>query len=81
MPLILDGAMDANMDHGMAAPMQVDHLDVDDLFGDEVDLGLGSVRTSSKHLYQRMDELRTRGCCQYGAILSSPFFLDVMKHG
>lgn len=69
MPLMLDGAMDTNMetgmDDGMAAPMQVDHLDVDDLFGDGVALALRSIRAPSKHLYQRVDELRTRGCCQY----------------
>jgi mediator of RNA polymerase II transcription subunit 16 len=65
MPLIIDDSqMDTNMAHGMAGPVQVDHIDVDDLFGDGVALSLPNVRPPSKHLYQRLDELRTRGCCQ-----------------
>ncbi|KAL6403250.1 hypothetical protein AUP68_12589 [Ilyonectria robusta] len=51
MPLILDN------------PMPVDLNDVDDLFGDGVGLSL-PVRSQSKQLHQRMDELRSRGCCQ-----------------
>ncbi|KAF7546627.1 hypothetical protein G7Z17_g8306 [Cylindrodendrum hubeiense] len=51
MPLILDN------------PMPVDLNDVDDLFGDGVGLSL-PVRPQSKQLHQRMDELRSRGCCQ-----------------
>ncbi|KAF4464866.1 mediator of rna polymerase ii transcription subunit 16 [Fusarium albosuccineum] len=51
MPLMLDN------------PMPVDLNDVDDLFGDGVGLSL-PVRAQSKQLQQRMDELRSRGCCQ-----------------
>ena len=68
----MDTNMDADMDNGMAAPMQVDHLDVDDLFGDGVALALRNIRTPSKYLYQRVDELRTRGCCQYESSYPSP---------
>lgn len=57
--------MDGTMDQSMNAPMQVDHLDVDDLFGEDVTLALPNVRAPSKELRQRMDDLRTRGCCQY----------------
>lgn len=52
MPLMLDNAM------------PVDLNDVDDLFGDAVGLSL-PVRAPSKQLQQRMDDLRSRGCCQY----------------
>ncbi|RSL56616.1 hypothetical protein CEP53_006736 [Fusarium sp. AF-6] len=51
MPLMLDNAM------------PVDLNDVDDLFGDTVGLSL-PVRAPSKQLQQRMDDLRSRGCCQ-----------------
>ncbi|KAH7171053.1 mediator complex, subunit Med16 [Dactylonectria macrodidyma] len=51
MPLILDN------------PMPVGLNDVDDLFGDGVGLSI-PVRSQSKRLHQRMDELRSRGCCQ-----------------
>lgn len=67
MPLIIDDnddRMDTTMGHEMAGQVQVDHLDVDDLFGDGVGLTLSNVRAPSKQLYQRLDELRTRGCCQ-----------------
>lgn len=37
--------------------------DVEDLFGDGVGLSL-QVRSQSKQLQQRLDELRSRGCCQ-----------------
>ncbi|EQB58220.1 RNA polymerase II Mediator complex subunit Sin4 [Colletotrichum gloeosporioides Cg-14] len=65
MPLMLDNAMNGG-------PMQVDQLDVDDLFGDGVGVGVGvgvslslqTARPPSKQLRQRIDELRTRGCCQ-----------------
>lgn len=59
MPLMLDGAMDGTMDG--AIPMDLNN--VDDLFGDDVGLSL-PVRTQSKQLHQRLDELRSRGCCQ-----------------
>ncbi|KAH7329090.1 mediator of RNA polymerase II transcription subunit 16 [Stachybotrys elegans] len=51
MPLMLDGTI------------PVDLNDVDDLFGEGVGLPL-SVRSQSKQLRQRVDELRNKGCCQ-----------------
>ncbi|KAM5355943.1 hypothetical protein ACJ41O_002589 [Fusarium nematophilum] len=51
MPLMLDN------------PIPVDLNDVDDLFGDGVGLSI-PVRSQSKQLQQRMDDLRSRGCCQ-----------------
>ena len=60
MPLILDNAMPVGLN------------DVDDLFGDGVGLSLPG-RSQSKQLHQRMDELRSRGCCQY-VHASSPSF-------
>jgi len=60
MPLMLDN------------PMPVDINDVDDLFGDGVGLSL-SGRAQSKQLQQRMDDIRIRGCCQYGTIHLSTF--------
>ncbi|KAM0626137.1 hypothetical protein ACHAPW_008456 [Verticillium nonalfalfae] len=48
----------------MNGPMQVDGLDVDDLFGDGVNLTLPNVRGPSRQLAQRVDEMRTRGCAQ-----------------
>ncbi|PNH42809.1 hypothetical protein VD0004_g4552 [Verticillium dahliae] len=48
----------------MNGPMQVDGLDVDDLFGDGVNLTLPNVRAPSRQLAQRVDEMRTRGCAQ-----------------
>lgn len=56
MPLILDNPMGGEA-------MQVDLDDVDDLFGDGAPLALPT-RPPSKRLRQRIDELRTRGCCQ-----------------
>ncbi|GJC99681.1 RNA polymerase II mediator complex subunit Sin4 [Colletotrichum higginsianum] len=56
MPLMLE--------NGMNGSMQVDQLDVDDLFGDGVGLSLHTARPPTKHLRQRIDDLRTRGCCQ-----------------
>ncbi|OHF01042.1 RNA polymerase II Mediator complex subunit Sin4 [Colletotrichum orchidophilum] len=56
MPLMLENGMDE--------AMQVDQLDVDDLFGDGVSLSLHTARPPTKQLRQRIDELRTRGCCQ-----------------
>ncbi len=40
-----------------------DEMDMDDLFGDGAGLALPS-RPPSKELHQRLDELRTGGCCQ-----------------
>lgn len=51
MPLILDDAMD------------VDLQDVDDLFGEGVDLTLPG-HPLSRHLLEKIDDLRGRGCCQ-----------------
>ncbi|KAI1077092.1 RNA polymerase II mediator complex subunit Sin4 [Whalleya microplaca] len=56
MPLILDNPMGGEA-------MQVDLTDVDDLFGDGAQLSLPP-RPPSKRLRQRLDELRSRGCCQ-----------------
>jgi mediator of RNA polymerase II transcription subunit 16, fungi type len=45
-------------------PLAVDLDDVDDdLFGDGVSLSLPN-KAPSKQIHQRLDELRTRGCCQ-----------------
>lgn len=55
MPLILDNPMAATAD------MQVD-LGVDDLFGDA---GMTLQTRPSKRLLQRVNELRSRGSCQY----------------
>lgn len=58
-PLLLDGAIS-----GMDEPaMQVDLNGVDDLFGDTDPLSLTS-RPPSRRLRRRLDELRSRGCCQ-----------------
>ncbi|KAJ9134015.1 Mediator of RNA polymerase II transcription subunit 16 [Pleurostoma richardsiae] len=57
MPLMLDDSMSA-----MNGAMSVDLEDVD-LFGDPVDISI-QARPPSKQLQQRMDELRSRGCCQ-----------------
>ncbi|KAG7125023.1 Mediator of RNA polymerase II transcription subunit 16 like protein [Verticillium longisporum] len=57
------GAISAG-DIPMNGPMQVDGLDVDDLFGDGVNLTLPNVRGPSRQLAQRVDEMRTRGCAQ-----------------
>ncbi|KAI0445978.1 RNA polymerase II mediator complex subunit Sin4 [Xylaria telfairii] len=58
-PLLLDGAIS-----GMDEPaMQVDLNGVDDLFGDTDPLSLPS-RPPSRRLRRRLDELRSRGCCQ-----------------
>ncbi|XP_044724698.1 mediator complex subunit 16 domain-containing protein [Hirsutella rhossiliensis] len=51
MPLMLDNSM------------TVDLPDVDDLFGDDVALSL-PLRPQGKQLHGRLDELRSRGCCQ-----------------
>lgn len=44
--------------------MPVDLPDVDDLFGDDVALSL------PQQLHGRLDELRSRGCCQQVALAS-----------
>ncbi|EEY18336.1 mediator of RNA polymerase II transcription subunit 16 [Verticillium alfalfae VaMs.102] len=79
MPLMLDNPMETTTHDGdqvmnhdaisagdipMNGPMQVDGLDVDDLFGDGVNLTLPNVRGPSRQLAQRVDEMRTRGCAQ-----------------
>lgn len=48
MPLIMDNAVPMDME--------------EDLFGESV--GLLPMRPQSKHIRQRLDEMRTRGCCQ-----------------
>ena len=64
MPLMLDSAMDVDMGVNVETALNaIDHpipLNVD-LFGDPLE-----IRTSpaSKQLLQRLDELRSRGCCQ-----------------
>lgn len=52
MPLMLDSSM------------PVDLPDVDDLFGDGVAMSL-TLRPQSRQIQARLDQLRTRGCCQY----------------
>jgi hypothetical protein len=55
MPLILDGSINT----ADAIPVMMEGVEVGvDLFGDPV---LGP----SKQLHRRIDELRSRGCCQY----------------
>ncbi|KEY74115.1 hypothetical protein S7711_05365 [Stachybotrys chartarum IBT 7711] len=51
MPLMLDNSLPVDLD------------DVDDLFGDGVDLTL-PVRSQRKVLRHRLDELKNNGCCQ-----------------
>lgn len=55
MPMMLDSAMPVGLEG------------VDDLFGDEVPLSMPA-KMQSRHLPQRLDELRIRGCCQYVAL-------------
>lgn len=47
-------------------PMMMDDgINVDDLFGEPASLELGlPTTTSTKGLAQRLDELRSLGCCQ-----------------
>lgn len=59
MALLLDSTM-SGMDQ---PPIQVDLNGVDDLFGDTDPLSLSS-RPLSRRLRRRLDELRSRGCCQ-----------------
>lgn len=73
-----DAKMPLMLDNSMNEPMQVDQLDVDDLFGEGVGLSLSNVRTPSKQLYQRVDELRTRGCCQYFSFPSPSSAFGIM---
>jgi mediator of RNA polymerase II transcription subunit 16 len=51
----------------MPLMMDEDDMDVDinDLFGDGAELSL-PVRAPPKELFQRIDELRGSGACQYG---------------
>lgn len=44
--------------------MMEEDMDMEELFGDGAGLSLPS-RPPSKELYQRVDELRGSGCCQY----------------
>ena len=55
MPMMLDSSLPVDMN------------DVEDLFGDDVPLSM-PIRTQSVHLRQRLDELRTRSCCQCDSI-------------
>ncbi|TDZ10285.1 Mediator of RNA polymerase II transcription subunit 16 [Colletotrichum sidae] len=77
MPLMLE--------NGMSDAMQVDQLDVDDLFGDGVGVGVGlslqTARPLSKQLRQRIDDLRTRGCCQTVAWSKSGVIASVSPDG
>jgi mediator of RNA polymerase II transcription subunit 16 len=46
--------------------MMEDGIDVDDLFGDPTSLELGlSAPQPPKGLAQRLDEMRSLGCCKY----------------
>lgn len=61
-PLMLDAPMDVDMD--VAVGNSLDAMDHQmqgnfDLFGDPL-----RPPTASKQLLQRLDELRSRGCCQ-----------------
>lgn len=73
--LLLDGqlAVDADMS-GMDATMGLDEVD---LFGDPVI----TRPPPSKHLQQRMDELRSRGCCQTIAWSRQGTIASVSKDG
>jgi mediator of RNA polymerase II transcription subunit 16 len=51
-------------------------IDINDLFGDETVLSLPS-RPPPRELFQRVDELRGSGCCQYDAFESSFEFASV----
>jgi mediator of RNA polymerase II transcription subunit 16 len=62
---------------------QIPLNDVDDLFGDPLSMQQMQQMqgpTVSKRLLQRLDELRSRGCCQY--VLSQPptSYLTSFKH-
>lgn len=47
--------------------MMDDDMDIDDLFGDGAGLSLPS-RPPTKELYQRVDDMRTSGCCQFASL-------------
>lgn len=58
MPMMLDNTMPMDMD--------------EDLFGEGAADVMGSLmplRPQNKHLRQRLDEMRARGCCQYDLAL------------
>ena len=69
MPYLDDAAMDAETLTAM--PVELDDVDLfgDPVLGEAVSLTLPPA-THGKKLVQRIDELRSRGCCQ----LVSPFF-------
>src|SRR5689334_3453143 len=73
--LLLDGqlAVDADMS-GMDATMGLDEVD---LFGDPVI----TRPPPSKHLQQRLDEMRSRGCCQAIAWSRQGTIASVSKDG
>jgi mediator of RNA polymerase II transcription subunit 16 len=76
-----------SMDLGSAMDVDVSDLDVSvgnalngmdgqmpltDLFGDPLDIQEMPRAAASKQLQQRLDELRTRGCCQYVSSVLPP---------
>ena len=44
--------------------MGVQLNDVEDLFGDAVGLGLAPAQSQDRHVQQRLEELKRRGCSQ-----------------
>jgi mediator of RNA polymerase II transcription subunit 16 len=56
--------LDVNVGHALNAMDNQMPLDVD-LFGDPLHMQEMPAATVSKQLQQRLDELRSRGCCQY----------------
>jgi hypothetical protein len=53
-------------------------MNVDHLFNDDSLLMIPS-RPPSKELYQRLDELRGSGCCQYVNLLPPRFHANILK--
>jgi len=74
MPVLLEGPMDADMT-GMETAMGLDEVD---LFGDPVVMARPR---ASKHVQQRLDELRARGCCQSIAWSRQGTIASISKDG
>ncbi|KAJ2971586.1 hypothetical protein NQ176_g7619 [Zarea fungicola] len=68
MPMMLDSTIPVSLDG------------VDDLFGDEVPLSLPP-KSQGRQLNQRLDELRTRGCCQKVAWSRSGTIASISSDG
>lgn len=69
MSMGLDSAMDVDgldLSVGNALNAMENQMPLDvDLFGDPLHVQEMPSTTASKQLQQRLDELRSRGCCQY----------------